>query len=91
VSDDELAEAVHSGKLTATADMAELARMDVVDICVPTPLRKTRDPDLSYVVKAVEAVAAAMRPGRTIQHCEKCSRHPRSDTDGRGDASKTPG
>jgi len=66
VSDEELAAAVHSGKLTATADMAELARMDVVDICVPTPLRKTRDPDLSYVVKAVEAVAAAMRPGQLI-------------------------
>jgi len=66
VSDAELAEAVSSGKLTATADMAELARMDVVDICVPTPLRKTRDPDLSYVVKAVEAVAVAMRPGQLI-------------------------
>ena len=39
-------------------DMARLADMDVVDICVPTPLRKTKDPDLSYVVKAVEAAAA---------------------------------
>ena len=40
--------------------------MDVIDICVPTPLRKTRDPDLSYVVKAVEAVAAALKPGQLI-------------------------
>ena len=66
VPNEELAEAVHSGRLNATTDMAELARMDVVDICVPTPLRKTRDPDLSYVVKAVEAVAAALRPGQLV-------------------------
>ena len=41
--------------------MARLADMDVIDICVPTPLRKTRDPDLSYVVKAVEAAAAMIK------------------------------
>ena len=48
--------------------MAELAKMDVIDICVPTPLRKTKDPDLSYVVKAVEAVAATLnsRPRKTL-------------------------
>src|ERR1700741_2667356 len=46
--------------------MAQLGEMDVVDICVPTPLRKTKDPDLSYVVKAVEAVAEGIRPGQLI-------------------------
>src|SRR5689334_21727370 len=56
----ELAEAVKAGKLDATADMSRLGVMDVIDICVPTPLRKTKDPDLSYVVKAVEAVAATL-------------------------------
>jgi UDP-N-acetyl-D-glucosamine dehydrogenase len=66
VPSEDLAEAVRTGRLRATADMAELARMDVVDICVPTPLRKTRDPDLSYVVKAVEAVAAALRRGQLV-------------------------
>ena len=40
--------------------------MDVIDICVPTPLRKTKDPDLSFVVKAVEAVAATLRPGQLV-------------------------
>ena len=40
--------------------------MDAIDICVPTPLRKTKDPDLSYIVKAVEAVAATLRPGQLI-------------------------
>jgi UDP-N-acetyl-D-glucosamine dehydrogenase len=40
--------------------------MDVVDICVPTPLRKTKDPDLSYVVQAVDAVKAHLRPGQLV-------------------------
>jgi UDP-N-acetyl-D-glucosamine dehydrogenase len=66
VPDSDLAEAVHSGRLQATTNMAELASMDIVDICVPTPLRKTRDPDLSYVVKAVEAVAATLRRGQLV-------------------------
>jgi len=66
VPSDDLAEAVRAGRLRATTNMAELAQMDVIDICVPTPLRKTRDPDLSYVVKAVEAVAAALRSGQLV-------------------------
>jgi UDP-N-acetyl-D-glucosamine dehydrogenase len=57
---------VKAGLLRATSDMAQLAAMDVVDIAVPTPLRKTRDPDLSYVVKAVEAVAATLRAGQLV-------------------------
>src|SRR4030095_13552610 len=43
-----------------------LGAMDVIDICVPTPLRKTKDPDLSYVVKAVEAVVATLRAGQLV-------------------------
>jgi UDP-N-acetyl-D-glucosamine dehydrogenase len=62
----DLAAQVQAGRLRATADMSGLGAMDVVDIAVPTPLRKTRDPDLSYVVKAVEAVADALRPGQLI-------------------------
>jgi UDP-N-acetyl-D-glucosamine dehydrogenase len=46
--------------------MADLAAMDVIDICVPTPLRKTKDPDLSYVVMAVEAVAATLKRGQLV-------------------------
>jgi UDP-N-acetyl-D-glucosamine dehydrogenase len=61
-----LAEVVKAGRLRATLDMSELGAMDVIDICVPTPLRKTKDPDLSYVVLAVEAVAATLRPGQLI-------------------------
>jgi UDP-N-acetyl-D-glucosamine dehydrogenase len=66
VSGSELAEVVHAGRFRATSDMSRLADMDVVDICVPTPLRKTKDPDLSYVVKAVEAAAQTLRRGQLI-------------------------
>src|SRR5882672_10577027 len=62
----ELAEAVTAGRLRATTDMTELVAMDVADICVPTPLRKTKDPDLSYVVQALEGVAAALKPGQLV-------------------------
>jgi UDP-N-acetyl-D-glucosamine dehydrogenase len=61
-----LQSAVTGRKLSATGDLSRLATMDVVDICVPTPLRKTRDPDLSYVVRAVEAVAAALHPEQLV-------------------------
>ncbi len=48
---------VASGRLRATSDYSILAEADTVNICVPTPLRKTKDPDLSYVVNAAEQVA----------------------------------
>src|SRR5476651_2542451 len=62
----DLAEAVHAGRLRATTDMTQLATMDVADICVPTPLRKTKDPDLSYVVQALEGVAASLKAGQLV-------------------------
>lgn len=58
--------AVDAGRLQATTDFAELATVDTIDICVPTPLRKTRDPDLSYVVSAVDEIAQRLRPGQLI-------------------------
>jgi UDP-N-acetyl-D-glucosamine dehydrogenase len=66
VSSEELAGVVKAGRLRATSEMGRLGGMDVIDICVPTPLRKTRDPDLSYVVKAVEAAAATLRVGQLV-------------------------
>jgi UDP-N-acetyl-D-glucosamine dehydrogenase len=66
VPEPDLAAVVRARKLTATTDMSRLGAMDAIDICVPTPLRKTKDPDLSYVVKAVEAVAAAVKRGQLI-------------------------
>ena len=54
------------GKLEATTDYAALQFADAVSICVPTPLRKTRDPDMSYIVAASEKVAEAAHPGLLI-------------------------
>ena len=61
-----MAAAVAAGTLRATTDPAALADVDVVDICVPTPLRKTKDPDLSYVVQAVEVTAKVLRKGQLV-------------------------
>jgi UDP-N-acetyl-D-glucosamine dehydrogenase len=62
----DVAMSVREGRLRATTEMSHLRDMDAIDICVPTPLRKTKDPDLSYVVQAVEAVKAHLRPGQLV-------------------------
>ncbi len=61
-----LAEFVGSGRIEATADLSRLADCDAISICVPTPLNKTREPDLSYVVAAAHAVHFTLRPGQLI-------------------------
>ena len=61
-----VAAVVAAGTFRATTDPAALADVDVVDICVPTPLRKTKDPDLSYVVQAVEVAAKVLRRGQLV-------------------------
>src|SRR3954467_6569652 len=58
----EVAALASSGRLSATTDFAVVSSLDTVNICVPTPLRKTKDPDLSFVISAVEAVAAHLHP-----------------------------
>jgi UDP-N-acetyl-D-glucosamine dehydrogenase len=59
-------EFTHAGRLSASVDPAVIRTLDTVNICVPTPLRKTKDPDLSYVISAVEMVAAHLQPGQLI-------------------------
>src|SRR3954447_25998305 len=54
------------GKLHATSDYAEVADLDALTICVPTPLSKTRTPDLSYVGAAAESVAEHLSPGQLV-------------------------
>ncbi|MCK4774499.1 MAG: nucleotide sugar dehydrogenase, partial [Candidatus Krumholzibacteria bacterium] len=56
VSNESLQEALERGNLSATTDFGALADVDTVNICVPTPLRKTRDPDISFIVSAVEKI-----------------------------------
>src|SRR3954470_1545815 len=66
VEQSDLERCVKAGRLRATTDMSKLADMDALDICVPTPLRKTKDPDLSYIVMAVDAVAAVPHRGKLV-------------------------
>jgi UDP-N-acetyl-D-glucosamine dehydrogenase len=66
VSGEVLGGFVKKGLITATTDFSRLAECDAISICVPTPLNKTKDPDLSYVVSAAEAVRRTLRPGQLI-------------------------
>jgi len=66
VSDAQLQAVVDSGRFSATTDMLRLAEPDAVSICVPTPLSKFKDPDVSYIVAATEAVKRTLRRGQAI-------------------------
>ncbi|MBA3770107.1 MAG: nucleotide sugar dehydrogenase [Blastocatellia bacterium] len=66
VSDENLKKCVDSGKLSATTDFAKLTDCDVIIICVPTPLRKTKDPDMSYILTAGGEIAKTLRRGQMI-------------------------
>src|SRR5690606_8680199 len=66
VSSETVGELVRQKKLSATTDMAQLAECDIVSICVPTPLSKTKDPDLSYILTSAKTVAEYLRPGQLI-------------------------
>src|SRR5262245_3133789 len=55
-----------AGKIDATTDFSIVADLDTINICVPTPLRKTKDPDMSYIVSAVEAIAKHLHKGMLI-------------------------
>jgi UDP-N-acetyl-D-glucosamine dehydrogenase len=57
---------VRQGLISASSDAAGLADCDVLSICVPTPLSKTKDPDLSYVIAAAETLASVLRAGQLI-------------------------
>src|SRR5713101_4087918 len=57
---------VESGKLKATADFSVIRDLDTVNICVPTPLRKTKDPDMSYIVSACGEIAKFFHPGMLV-------------------------
>jgi len=66
VSSAEIARLVKDGKFEATADESRMREMDAVSIAVPTPLAKTRDPDMSYVLAVADAVGRHCRPGVVI-------------------------
>ena len=56
----------NAGRLSMTADFSALAEMDAVSICVPTPLRQTGDPDMSFILSATEQLAKYVHPGMVI-------------------------
>jgi UDP-N-acetyl-D-glucosamine dehydrogenase len=62
----EVAALASAGRLSATTDFAAVKELDTINICVPTPLRKSKDPDMSYIVSAVEAIAAHLRAGMLV-------------------------
>jgi len=66
VEGSEIERAVRDGKLHATGDFSALREVDTISICVPTPLRKTKDPDISYIVTATESIAANFKPGQLV-------------------------
>lgn len=66
VDSEQVARLVKDGKLRGSTDFAELADADAVSICVPTPLRKTGDPDLSFILSAAGELAETLHPGMVI-------------------------
>ena len=66
ISTETVTRLVKSGRLTASADFAALKDMDAVSICVPTPLRQTGDPDMSFIMSATEELAKHMHKGVVV-------------------------
>lgn len=66
IRSEEIAELVEAGKLKATSDFSVIADLDTINICVPTPLRKTKDPDMSYIVSACNQISQHLHPGMLV-------------------------
>jgi UDP-N-acetyl-D-glucosamine dehydrogenase len=66
VAPETVAELNGTGRFAATSDLSRLGEADAILICVPTPLGRHREPDLGFVVRTAEAVAACLRPGQLV-------------------------
>jgi len=66
VPNDTLLSLVGQGKIKATQSLASVENLDTVSVCVPTPLRKTKEPDLSYVIAAAEAIRNHLQQGQLV-------------------------
>ncbi len=80
ISAESVAEAVRAGQFRASCDFAEAAQVDAVIICVPTPLNRNREPDISYVIKSGAAIAPHLRRG-TLVALESSTYPGTTDTD----------
>jgi len=66
VPSSEVAQLVSEKRFRATTDFSVVRELDTINICVPTPLRKTKDPDMSFIVSAVEEIAKHFHPGLLV-------------------------
>ncbi len=66
VASDDIAKALGSDKFSVTTDFNGLARCDVINVCVPTPLTKTKDPDVSHMARALEEIRKRLRSGQLV-------------------------
>lgn len=66
IKNEQVKKLVKKGLLKATLDFALLRNADCISICVPTPLSKTKDPDVSYILSAVNQVKKYLRPGQLV-------------------------
>ena len=66
VATETLAPLVADGRLTGTTEFDEAGQADALIICVPTPLRKSKEPDISYIISALESLIPHLRPGQLM-------------------------
>ena len=66
VPESQIKDLVEAKKLRATTDFSAIAELDAISICVPTPLRKTKDPDMTFIMAACEELSRYMHPGMLI-------------------------
>ncbi len=66
VPDEQVAASVKAGRLTATLDYGRLSEVDAILICVPTPLGKTGDPDVSFIMSATDSIGRSIHEGQLI-------------------------
>ena len=66
VASSAVSEMVEAGRLRATVDFQHLKECDAIIICVPTPLRKTKEPDVSYILAAAEEIKRSLRRGQLV-------------------------
>jgi UDP-N-acetyl-D-glucosamine dehydrogenase len=66
VPSSEVAKLLKERRLDATTDFSVVRELDTINICVPTPLRKTKDPDMSYIVSAADEIAKYFHPGLLV-------------------------
>jgi UDP-N-acetyl-D-glucosamine dehydrogenase len=66
VPSEEIRSLVESGRFSVATEFAPLAEADACCICVPTPLNKTKDPDVSFILEAARAVKVGLRPGQLV-------------------------